>query len=73
MTFTIEIAQAHLDAYLQASLALATGKEHYMNGRKLVSADADEILRMIKYWKGIVDSFSTNSNGGVGIKLAKWS
>lgn len=55
---TIEIAQAHYDAWLAADLALATSQSYRIsvNGseRQLARADAAEVRLNLEYWLGQV-------------------
>jgi hypothetical protein len=55
---TLEQAQAQLTAWLAASAATATGKSYTMqiegNSRTMTRNDADEILKMINYWRAEV-------------------
>lgn len=56
--FTLEQAQAQLDAWLAASTATATGKSYTIqvegNSRSLTRNDASEILKMINFWRAEV-------------------
>lgn len=49
---TAEQAQAQLDAWLAASLAVARNQSYEIEGRKLTRADAAEIRRQINFWEG---------------------
>jgi hypothetical protein len=53
--FTLVQAQAQLDAWLAASLAVATSQSYEItvegNTRKLSRADAGEIRRQIDFWR----------------------
>lgn len=55
---TLEQAQAQLAAWLSASSATASGKSYTIqvegNSRTLTRNDADEILKMINYWRAEV-------------------
>lgn len=73
MAISLATAQTQLDAWLSASIALSTGKEHWMNGRKIVQEDADNILDMIKFWEARVDSISNPNSSGVGITVGNWN
>ena len=56
MTFTLEIAQKHLDAWLEAELAITTGAQSYTIGsRTITRADLSQIREQIKYWKNEVE------------------
>jgi hypothetical protein len=47
-------AQAQLDAWLAASLAVAQGQEYEIAGRRLKRADAREIREQVRFWEGRV-------------------
>lgn len=47
---TLLQAQAQLDAWLAASLAVAQAQSYEIAGRKLTRADAQQINQQIKYW-----------------------
>ena len=51
---TLEIAQKHLDAWLEAELACTTNQSYTIGSRTLTRADLAEIGNTIKYWAGIV-------------------
>ncbi len=61
-------AQAQLDAWLAASLAVASSQEYEIdtgNGRrKLKRADAAEIQKMIAHWQSLVETLTPASAGG---------
>ena len=47
---TLAEAQQHLQAWLDADLALATSKEYRAGTRMLTRADAAEVKERIQYW-----------------------
>ena len=51
---TLEIAQKHLDAWLEAELACTTNQSYTIGSRTLTRADLAEIRNTIKYWAGMV-------------------
>ena len=51
---TLEIAQKHLNAWLEAELACTTNQSYTIGSRTLTRADLAEIRNTIKYWAGIV-------------------
>lgn len=55
---TLQQAQAQLDAWMAASLAVATGQEYTIGTRKLRRADADEIRQQVMFWEKRVASLS---------------
>lgn len=60
----LEQAQAQLDAWLQASLAVANGQAYEIAGRKLTRVNAEHIDRMIDFWNNKVQSLSQSGRGG---------
>lgn len=63
---TLEIAQQHLDAWIQADLALARARSYMIttpNGSTQVTrADLSDIKRQIAYWQQQVDILTTDTN-----------
>ena len=51
---SLEIAQNHLDAWLEVDLACTTNQSYTIGSRTLTRADLAEIRNTIKYWAGIV-------------------
>ena len=51
-------AQQHLQAWLDADMALATGKEFKIGSRSLSRADASEVKERIGYWQRQVNRLS---------------
>ncbi|MGD9923128.1 MAG: DUF6148 family protein [Pseudorhodoplanes sp.] len=68
---TLSSAQAHLDAWLAASIAVAAAQSYEISTptgtRKLTSADAAEIRNMIVFWETRVNRLS-----GVGRKRLRY-
>lgn len=65
----LQQAQAQLDAWLAASLAVAKGQEYSIGTRKLRRVDASEIRQEILFWEKRVAALSTRSRGGMRISL----
>lgn len=61
---TLELAQARLDAYLAAELAVLGGQAYEIAGRMLRRADLAEIRAGIEVWDQRVKTLTTRSNGG---------
>lgn len=65
---TLEQAQAQLDAWLAASIAVASNQEYEIHTgtgrRRLVRADAGKIRQQIDYWQNRVSSMTPASAGG---------
>ncbi|CAG2129180.1 DUF6148 family protein [Cupriavidus numazuensis] len=51
---TAEQAQAQLDVWLAASIAVAKGQAYEIGGRKMTRVDAAEIRQQIDYWEARV-------------------
>lgn len=75
MAMTQSTAQAHLDAWEAADLAIASGKSYTINGRQLTRADAQEVRDQITYWQRVVNRFAADAAGNTspGVRLAKFS
>lgn len=60
---TLAQAQAHLDVWLAADLAVAGGQSYSIRSgdseRQMTRADAVEIRTNINYWQGKVDALSS--------------
>ena len=50
MVFSIDIAQKHLDAWLEAELAVTNGQSYSVGSRSLDRANLYQIREQIKYW-----------------------
>lgn len=50
LTLTLEQARQHLQVWLDADIALATGKEYRIGSRALTRADATEVKERIRFW-----------------------
>lgn len=51
---TKEIAQKHLDEWLEAELAVTTNQSYHIGSKSLTRANLDEIRKTIEYWSGKV-------------------
>jgi len=60
-------AQAHLDQWIAADLAVATGQSYTIGGRSLTRANAAEISKKIDYWNRWVQRLSAGS--GMAVRL----
>lgn len=62
---TLAQAQAQLDAWLTASLAVATGQSYEIDTgtgrRKLTRADAAEVREMVKHWQSMVQQLTPST------------
>lgn len=65
---TLAQAQAQLDAWMAASLAVAQGQAYEIdtgNGRRsLTRVNAEHIDRMIVFWQAKVDALTSAAAGG---------
>jgi predicted RecB family nuclease len=50
-SWTIETAKAHLQAWLDADLAVSTGQSYRIGSRQLTRADTSEIRKQIAFWR----------------------
>lgn len=50
MAFTLEIAQKHLDAWLEAELAVTNGQSYAIGSKSLDRANLYQIREQVKYW-----------------------
>ena len=60
---TLTQAQAQLDAWLAASLALAGGKEHMIGDRRIRLEDGGEVRKMIAHWRAEVARLEARAAG----------
>lgn len=57
-------AQAHLDAWLAADLAVTSGQAYAIDAIQVTRADARLIGQKITYWQNVVDGFTSRASGG---------
>lgn len=60
---TQEIAQAHLDAWIAADLAVAQGQSYTIGTRTMTRVDSAKIQENISYWNSVVLAFSRRKAG----------
>lgn len=48
---TLDRAREHLEAWLDAELAVSTGQSYQISGRRLERANLSEIRQSIAYWQ----------------------
>lgn len=58
----LERAKKHLEAWLNAELAVTTGQSYSIGSRSLTRANLSEIMQQIKYWKNQVAILEHGSN-----------
>ncbi len=73
MSITATQAQAALDAWIAADLAVAKGQSYTMNGRSLTLANAKEIREQIQYWERRVAAFAQTVQQNQQAALADFS
>jgi len=68
-------AQAHLDAWEAADLAIASGKEYSIGNRSLTRVDAEEVRNQLTYWRREVKTAAASAAGqkNPGIVVASWN
>ncbi len=54
MAFTLEIAQKHLNAWLDAEFAVTNGQSYTIGSKSLTRASLSEIRAQIQYWSNEV-------------------
>lgn len=70
---TLEQAQAQLQAWLAASLAVAQAQSYEIAGRQLTRANADEIIKQVKHWGAEVERLSRPAAARGGIVFRRGS
>lgn len=73
MALTSTQAQAALDAWIAADIAVAKGQSYSMNGRSLTLANAKEIREQIQYWERRVAAFEQTIQQNQQAALADFS
>ena len=63
--WTLEVARTHLQAYLDADLALATGKSYRIGSRNLTRLDAAEVKERINFWSNEVERLEAGRKKGI--------
>lgn len=62
---TLETAQRHLDAWLEAELAVTNAQSYTIGSRVMTKADLEEIRKTIDYWNGkVVALENAQKHGG---------
>lgn len=60
---TVQTAKKHLEAWLEADLAVSTSQSYAIGGLNLTRADAEKIRKNIEYWENRVASLESAANG----------
>lgn len=61
--WTLETAQEHLNTWLEASKAVATGQSYRIGTRSLERANLKEIQEMILFWIKEVEKLQSGQKG----------
>lgn len=72
MSMTQAEAQTHLDAWLAADTALASGKSYSIGDRQLTRVNAQEVRDQIAYWQAQVNRLSVAANKRKPAMVATW-
>lgn len=64
MALALAIAQAHLDAWVAADLACASGQSYTIGDRQLTRANLPDIRDQIAFWQRTVDQLTVAAAGG---------
>jgi hypothetical protein len=58
---TLATAQTHLDTWIAADVAVASGQAYTINGTQMTKANAAEIRKNIEYWNDWVVRLSPST------------
>lgn len=61
---TKQIAEEHLNAWLEAEMAVTTSQSYQIGGRQLTRADLGEIRKQIEYWSNKVEKITAAEERG---------
>lgn len=61
---TMETAQKHLDVWLEAEMAVATGQSYVIGSRTLTRANLTEIRNTIDYWNSKIAAMENQRKTG---------
>lgn len=59
----LDTAKNHLEAWLQAELAISTGQSYQIGTKRLTRADLREVREQIRFWRNEVAKLSSGRNG----------
>lgn len=60
--YDLETAKTHLQSWLDAELAIATGQSYKIGSRELRRADLKEVRKAIVFWRNEVSRLSGRGN-----------
>ena len=69
MSFTVDQCQAHLDAWLEADLAVSKGQSYTIGKRVLTRVNATEIAKNIRIWEDRSQQAKRRSSGPRTIQI----
>ncbi|MBQ0067547.1 MAG: hypothetical protein KBS60_05155 [Phascolarctobacterium sp.] len=61
---TLETAQKHLDAWLEAEMAVTNAQSYTIGSRTMTKANLTEIRNAIEYWQGKVSALENAQKYG---------
>ena len=67
---TLEEAREHLQIWLDAEKAVATGQSYKIGTRSLTRANLSDIADRIKYWRNEVARLESGAGGGARVLRA---
>lgn len=81
MALDLTTAQAHLDAWLAADLAVSAGRSYTIGDRTLTRENAENIREQIDYWQSKVAQVAAQAAAGTddyarhqpGVRVARWT
>lgn len=59
--WTLEVAKKHLNAWLEAEIAVSTGQSYQIGSRQLQRANLGQIKEQIKFWQNEVEKLERKS------------
>ncbi|TCZ73046.1 hypothetical protein E0485_21750 [Paenibacillus albiflavus] len=68
MAWDLETARKHLDAWMEANLAVSTGQSYQIGSRNITRANLSEIQKQILFWRREVDRLE---NGRSGMRVVR--
>lgn len=70
MAWTLDEARKHLQTWLDAELAVATGQSYKIGSRSLTRANLSDIMAQIKFWRNEVARLESGASGGARVLRA---
>ncbi|WP_044736645.1 DUF6148 family protein [Geobacillus kaustophilus] len=65
--WTLQEAKQHLQAWMEAELAVSTGQRYRIGTRELTRADLSEIAKRIQFWSNEVIRLERGRVGGARV------